>query len=248
MTQEGIYKNPVLLNQAAHKNVKIAQVTDYSFSRNINSALVTGQEFLHASKFYPIVFVSGQNDEIVPLAILGLRNNENLFVNDEGKWKEGVYIPTFIRRYPFILAENDLSGENFTVSVDAGYEGFDSDEGMSLFDEDGNPSEDMSKMMEFLRQFQIQNVLTQEFIKKISEYGLLKDFAADITMPAGEKIGFRGLKMINEKALVELDDEKALDLFRRGFLAWVYGHLFSLSNFRVLGAIEGQKPVSAGTA
>jgi hypothetical protein len=85
-------------------------------------------------------------------------------------------------------------------------------------------------------------------VKKLSEYNLLKDFTADITMPAGEKLGFRGLKMINEQALLELDDAKALDLFRRGFLGWLYGHLYSLSNFTALGAIEAKKGVSADTA
>jgi len=245
MAQEGIYTNPILLNQVAHKNVKVAKVVNFNFAKDLNSVLVTGHEFLEASKHYPIVFVSGKNDDIVPLAILGLRQKGNLFVDDAGKWKEGAYIPAFIRRYPFILAENDQSGQNFAVSVDAGYEGFDKDEGMSLFDAEGKPSDEMNKVVEFLRQYQLQNMFTQEFVKKLSEYNLLKDFTADITMPAGEKLGFSGLKMINEKALLELDDEKALDLFRRGFLGWVYGHLYSLSNFRALGAFESKKAMAA---
>ena len=248
MAQEGIYKNPILLNQVTHKTVKIAKVVDFSFAKELNSVLVTGQEFLQASKHYPIVFVSGKNDDIVPLAILGLRTMENLYIDDAGKWKEGAYIPAFIRRYPFILAKNDPSGENFAISVDAAYEGFDSEEGMTLFGEDGNPSSDMDKVIEFLRQYQLQNMLTQEFVKKLSEYNLLKDFTADITMPAGEKLGFRGLKRINEQALLELDDAKALDLFRRGFLGWLYGHLYSLSNFSALGAIEAKKGIAADTA
>jgi len=241
MVQEGIYKNPILLNQATHKAVKIAKVVNFNFAQELNSVLLTGHEFLEASKHYPIVFVSGKNDDIVPLAILGLRNKGNLFIDGQGKWKEGAYIPAFIRRYPFILAENDPSGQNFAVTVDAEYEGFDKAEGMSLFDDEGNPSTEMNKVIEFLKQYQLQNMLTREFVKKLSAYNLLKDFTADITMPAGEKLGFRGLKMINEKALLELDDEKALDLFRRGFLGWIYGHLYSLANFRALGALEVKK-------
>jgi hypothetical protein len=241
MAQEGIYKNPILLNQVTHKTVKIAKIVNFSFAQNLNSVLLTGHEFMEAFKHYPIAFVSGKNDDIVPLAIFGLRQKGNLFVDDAGKWKEGAYIPAFIRRYPFILAENEPNGQDFAVSVDAEYEGFDQEEGMSLFDEEGNSSDDLNKVVEFLKQYQLQNMLTQEFVKKLTEYNLLKDFSADITMPAGEKLGFRGLKMINEKALLELDDEKALDLFRRGFLGWIYGHLYSLSNFRALGAFEAKK-------
>jgi hypothetical protein len=247
MAQEGIYKNPILLNQVTHKTVKIAQVVNFGFAKGLNSALVTGHEFMEASKHYPIVFVSGQNDDIVPLAILGLRDKGNLFIDDEGKWKEGAYIPAFIRRYPFILTENDPGGQNFAVSVDATYEGFDKEEGMSLFDDEGNSSKELERVIEFLKQFQMQNMFTQEFVKKLLEFNLLKDFSADITMPAGEKLGFRGMKMVNEKALLELEDEKALELFKRGFLGWIYGHLYSLSNFRALGASEAKK-VSAGEA
>ena len=241
MVQEGIYKNPVMLNQVAHKSVKIGRVDNFNFARDLNSVLITGQEFLEASKHYPIVFVSGKGEDIVPLAILGLRQKGNLFIDDDGKWKESAYIPAFFRRYPFILAESDTSGENFAVSVDASYEGFDKEEGMALFDDEGNPTNELNQIMEFLKQYQMQNMITQEFIKKLVSYNLLKDFAADVTLPAGEKLGFRGLKMVNEKALLELDDDKALDLFRRGFLAWIYGHLFSLGNFRVLGAAETKK-------
>jgi len=221
MAQEGIYKNPIALNNVVHKTAKVAPVTDFNFARNLNSVLVTGHEFLEASKYYPIVFVSGQNNAIVSLAVLGLRDRENLFVDAAGKWKQDTYIPVFFRRYPFILASSDPNGENFSVSVDADYEGFDTEEGMSLFDEEGKPSDALNKVMEFLRQFQLQNLRTQEFIKKLSEYDLLKDFSADIKMSAGKTIGFKGMKMINEKALLELDDAKALDLFRRGYLGWI---------------------------
>jgi hypothetical protein len=241
MAQEGIYKNPILLNQATHKTVKVAKVVNFNFAQELNSVLLTGHEFLEASKHYPIIFVSGQKGDIVPLAIVGLRDKGNLFVDEAGKWKEGTYIPAFIRRYPFILAENDPSGQKFAVSVDAEYGGFDAEEGMSLFDAEGNPSNDMNRVVEFLKQYQLQNMFTQEFVKKLSEYNLLKDFTADITMPAGEKLGFRGLKMINEKVLLELEDEKVLELFRRGFLAWIYGHLYSLSNFRALGVNEAKR-------
>lgn len=247
MAQEGFYKNPILINQVTHRDVKVAKIDNFNFAKDVNSVLVAGHEFLEASKHYPIVFVSGQDDSLVPLAILGLRNIGNLFVNEEGRWKESVYIPSFIRRYPFILAENDPSGENFAVSIDADYEGFDKSEGMSLFDESGNPTKELNNIVEFLKQYQVQNYITREFVSKLKEFNLVKDFAADITMPAGEKIGFKGLKMVDEKALLELDDEKTLELFRRGFLGWIYGHLFSLSNFRVLGVLEAKK-AAAGQA
>ena len=102
--------------------------------------------------------------------------------------------------------------------------------------------------MEFLKQFQMQNLYTREFVNKLTEYNLFKDIATDITIPAGEKLELRGMKMVNEKALLGLDDAKALDLFRKGFVAWIYGHLFSLSNFRALGAAEAKRTAAGQTA
>ena len=32
--------------------------------------------------------------------------NENIFVNEKGVWKELHYIPAFVRSYPFILSNN----------------------------------------------------------------------------------------------------------------------------------------------
>ena len=118
--------------------------------------------------------------------------------------------------------------------MDESYDGFGSDEGMSLFDEEGNTSQELNGVIEFLKQFQNNYQLTKELIKRLDEFNLFKEFNADITLPAGEKIAFKGMSMINEQALVELEDEKALELYRKGFLSWIYAHLISLSNFKLL--------------
>ena len=110
MAEQGIYKNPIFLNSVVHKSVKVAPVAGYKFARKLNSVVVVGQEFLEAAKYYPVVFTRTANEEIVPVAILGLRNNENLFVDEEGVWKEGSYVPAFFRRYPYILASNVGTG------------------------------------------------------------------------------------------------------------------------------------------
>ena len=235
MAQEGVYKNPIALNPVAHKSVKVTKITDYKFAKDLNSVLLAGQEFIESAKHYPIVFVRDKNlNEIMPLALLGLRNTENLFVDNEGKWKEGIYIPAFFRRYPFVLADDQGEEGSYAVSVDATFEGFDSDDGMPLFDEEGKPTKELNHVIEFLKQYQTNFMLTQELIKKLDEFGLFQEFSTDITLPAGKKIAFMGLMRIEEKALLKLEDEKVLELHRKGFMAWIYAHLFSLSNFRPL--------------
>jgi hypothetical protein len=40
----------------------------------------------------------------VPLALMGLNEGVNVFVDDEGKLLGETYVPAYIRRYPFMLA------------------------------------------------------------------------------------------------------------------------------------------------
>ena len=235
---DSIYKNPIALNQAAHKSLKVSRIKNFKFAKDLNSVLVSGNEFKESAKHFPIVFVRDKNkDEIMPLAILGLRQEGNLFVNNEGMWHEGAYTPAFFRRYPFILADDQSEEGAYAVSIDSDYEGFDSEDGLALFDDEGKTTPELDKIIEFLKAYQSNFFMTQEFIKKLDGLGLFKEFSADITMPAGEKLGFAGLLMVDEKALLQLEDEKALELYRQGFLAWVYAHLYSLTNFRHLAKL-----------
>ena len=53
-----------------------------------------------AAAYYPIVF----SDESVPIAaVVGLRNDSNLFVDSQGQWLADESLPAYVRRYPFIL-------------------------------------------------------------------------------------------------------------------------------------------------
>jgi hypothetical protein len=238
---KNIYKNPVFLNSLAHKSVRVAPVSTYLFGRELNSVLIVGQEFLEAAKFFPVVFSKGEKSEIVPMAILGLRNDENLFIDADGKWREGAYIPAYFRRYPFILANNVGQDGSFAVCVDTEYEGFGDKDGMLLFDAKGAQTEEFRKTIEFLSNYQTQFENTKSKIKVLEEYKLFKEVSANITMPAGEKIGFGGLMMVDEEAMFKLDDEEILHLFRYGYLAWIYAHLYSLSNFGSLMMIAAKR-------
>lgn len=246
MAQAGIYKNPIFLNSVTHKSLKIAPVTNYSYAKSLNSVVVVGQEFLEAAKFYPVVFSKTKEEEIIPVAILGLRSNENLFVDKDGIWKEGTYVPAFFRRYPFILASNVGQDGSFAVCVDSSYEGFGENEGMTLFDDKGGQTDEFKRVIEFLKNYQAQHTSTSEFIKLIKEFELFRDVSANITLPKGEKLGFAKLMMVDEAKMIALEDENALELFRKGYLSWIYAHLYSLSNFRPLMNLASKETKGKG--
>jgi hypothetical protein len=62
----------------------------------------------------------------------------NSFVGDSGQWRSNTYVPAFIRRYPFVLAQSD--NDEFKVCFDEAYAGWNEEEGRELFAESGENS------------------------------------------------------------------------------------------------------------
>lgn len=230
-----MYQNPTVLSSEAHRESKLLPVTHFGFASGMNSAILAGREVLEAAKDYPVVFARNDRDEIMMLAILGIRSESNLFVDESGSWEEERYIPALFRRYPFILAEIPGAEEGrLTVCIDAAYPGFGSDEGENLFDAEGNLAPAMQLAVNFLTEFQQEHQRTRSLIGLLDGSGLFSEMSASFTFPGGGKYGFEKLLTVDEKKLMELDDESLLKLARSGSLAWIYAHLVSLTNFRDL--------------
>lgn len=219
------YDKPVALNKATHKDIKIKpNNSDFSFARNTNSVILAGVEFTEAAKEYPIVFAKA-GEQVVPVALLGLRNAENLFVDEKGKW-DARYIPAFVRRYPFVLAETGEQGQQM-VCIDESFPGFNSNEGEALFD-GGEPTPILRQAIDFLEEYQRQYLRTQRFIKRLQDNNLLISLNARVDMVDGKQFALGGLLVVDEKKLLQMPDAQALELFRSGELAWLYCHLMSL--------------------
>jgi hypothetical protein len=237
-----MYQNPTVLSSETHRNAKLAPVVDFGFAATMNSAILAGREVLEAAKDYPVVFARNDQGEIVMLAILGVRDGSNLFVDESGKWEEDRYIPALFRRYPFILAE--LSGAEpgrLTVCIDAAYPGFGGEEGEPLFDDEGNATDTMRHAVGFLTEFQQEHLRTRSLIELLDRHGLFKEITATFAFPNGEKRGFQHLLTVDEEKMMGLEDGALLSLARSGGLAWIYAHLVSLTNFRDLMKRESER-------
>jgi SapC len=241
------YDHPVALSSKTHLNLRIKPTDDgLKFSRKTNSVPLAGVEFPEASKHFPIVFAKTAGPHVLPVALLGFRDHENLFVDAGGRW-QGEYVPAYIRRYPFVLAKGEAS-KDMTVCIDESYAGFGADEGQPLFNAKGEPTEHLQGILAFLKDYQAQLERTELFLQSLIEFDLLTDVAASVNLPGGERYSMEGLRMVDERKLQELPDEKVLRLFRSGDLAWVYSHLLSLSNFSRLPGKAAQSAVSAEKA
>lgn len=229
MANPMFYRRPIALNRSDHKNKRItSQDRTFGFAARTNSVILAGAEFREAGKEYPIVFARAEKN-IIPVAMLGLRNEENLYVEESGDWNAH-YIPAFVRRYPFVLAETGESNQR-VVCIDEAYEGFSDVEGEPLFIGD-EASPLLQQALDFLEEYQKQYVRTESFVHRLVENDLLMALDAKVDVPGGQQFGLKELLAVDEKRLLQLSDDRSLEFFRSGELSWIYCHLISLSCIR----------------
>jgi hypothetical protein len=242
MSETLYYEKPVLLNREKHRNRKIRPSAGFGFARNANSLYLAGVEFTEACKEYAIVFTKQAGGKVAPVVVLGLRNRENLFVDAEDRWT-AAYIPAFVRRYPFVLAE--LPGEQMGVCIDEAFPGLNDKEGEGLFDDKGGNTPFLQNALDFLQRYQVEYLRTEAFCRKLADAGLLVEMSAKADLVDGRSFTVAGLMVVDEKKLQELPDDKALALFRTGELHLISMHLLSLSNLSRLVDRMGKLAASA---
>ncbi|SEM84780.1 SapC protein [Luteibacter sp. UNCMF331Sha3.1] len=231
MAEVLFYERPVPLNRTAHRDLRLKAVNNIRFAAAAHSVPLTGVEFAPAARDFPILFAGNSIEDAGPMALLGLRQGENLLIGDNGFWETGVYIPAFVRRYPFVLAEKPAGseGDDFTVFLDEAYEGFSNEEGERLFNEDGTDAPALTNAVNFLGEFQDHVARTQWFMGKLREHDLLEPRTVTL-QKEGKGINLNGLFVINEEKLRSLDEKTAHEFLREGAFGWIYAHLVSLSN------------------
>lgn len=235
------YQKPVPLDRAAHRNSKIKlRDADFTFAAQTNSVPVATLEFARAATEFPIVFTGPSMDKLMPVAVLGLHNNENLFVDANGKWGS-MYVPAFIRRYPFVLAERN-NGQEFSVCIDTAFPGWEAADGQPLFDEQGQETPWLKNALTFLGQYQANIRQTVDFTGKLNELNVLVAREIHARDAKGQPLTLRGFYAVDEAKLTALPDAKIVDLYRAGFLGLIHAHLLSLSNVAKLEQRLHQRP------
>jgi hypothetical protein len=224
------YEKVVSIDSKLHKHLRLKPMDSFSFAEKTNSVPLVGIEFIEAAREYPIVFVKGADGSCLPVALLGLRENENLFVDADGKWN-GRYIPAFVRRYPFVPA--DMGQGHVVVCFDEAAAAINTEEGENLFEGD-QPGKTLGNMVALLQDYQFQAVRTKELCQRLSENDLLVESNAQAELAGGASFRLSSLFVVDEKRLQELDKDKVHALFANGELGLIYAHLMSLGNLQRL--------------
>ena len=225
------YNRPARLSRITHAKLRYTPLTNFEFARKVTSVPLMAAEFPLACRQYPIVFAQNPDGTLSAHAVLSLTEGLNSFLDDKGQWT-ATYVPAFIRRYPFVLAEIPGKPDDFDVAFDEASSCFHPKKGEPLFDDHGAPSSLLQAQIDFLKNFHAEHQRTKRFLETLKAGDLLVPFNVDIVR-GGDKAKFavRNMLVVGEAKLGTLSSEKAGEYLKSGVLALIYAHLISLQSF-----------------
>ncbi len=230
-----MYDSPQPLTKDKHAKFGVSQVKKpFEFMEKTHFMPITAPEFGAAAASYPIIFAG---DEKTPLAVMGIRPNENLFV-EKGQFNNLFYMPAFARRYPFVLA-GDAENDRFVVCIDEKAECVTNKKPAQPFFDGDQPSQFTNEAFEFLKQFEQDRRATEGMVARFKELDLFeqKEMHFQGQNPDGspaEKQKIADYFAITDDKLRGLDAKTTKEFVDNGFLAVAYAHIISLGNWQRL--------------
>jgi hypothetical protein len=249
--QQGLplfYNELTPISSQVHGDWKLRTIEGAKFLTDAHAVPLLAEEFIQASRFYPIVFSLG--DSPVPLALMGLNEGVNVVVDERGMFPDDFYVPAYVRRYPFLLARLRPDTDDLSLCVDTTSEIIGQfDDGDPVF-ENGEPSERTKAILQFCEGVEQASVLTNAFFNDIKEQKLLTDgeFTAQPN-GAPQPYVYRGFQIISEDAVKNLRGDVARKWLQNGLMPLIYAHLFSLQRMAdIFGkqSLQGKLPAPNG--
>jgi hypothetical protein len=227
-----LYNGLEPLNRNLHAKYKVRKLDGLDRVASAHAIPVTVDEFAMAQRHFPIVFSAGDNP--VPIALMGLHEGTNVFFDAKGEVREpNIYIPAYLRRFPFLLARLRDDSDELSLCFDptSGAVG-EFKQGEALFSGE-EPSEATKAILQFCEQFEQAGQRTQAFMNELKELSLLMDGEVAI-QPEGadQPFIYRGFQMVDEEKFRNLRGTDLRKLNQNGVLPLIMAHLFSLSVIR----------------
>ncbi len=220
------YSQPEPLSKEAHGALGIRNIENpYAFTARTHLVPLTVTEFGPAALCYPIIFAG---EDKTPVAVLGVNTNENLFVDEKGAFQQDCYLPAYVRRYPFVLA-NDPQAQRMIVCIDRKAPMISTLPDAPFFDK-GELSDFTKGAIEFCNNFEAEVQRTQSFVALLNELDLFEKKEARYTPTdgSGQSQLVAEYQGVSETKLNALSADKLKELRDNGALAQIYAHLVSL--------------------
>jgi hypothetical protein len=227
------YSKPEPLSAEAHAKIGLRRVDKpFAFAAGAQAIPVTVTEFGVAGLSYPVIFAGERRQ---PLAVMGVGAAINMFVLDNGYFSPGAYVPAYVRRYPFVLA-NDTVGQQMVVCIDRDAPMLGDLPDLPFFDPSGQPTEYTKNCIQFCNDYEVELRRTDTFVSVLKDLDLFETRKAYFTPPnpdgtPGEPQEIAEYLAVSEERLKALPDAKIRELLDNGALTQIFAHLNSLNGW-----------------
>ena len=203
-----------------------------AFARGLNSIPISYTEFALVAREYPIIYSTSDSQAFAPVAVLGMTAGENLY-NNNGQWTSNVYVPAYVRRYPFCMTKvtlDKVEQQNRLICVEKSY--LDEKNGESMFDVNGQPLAKWKEIETLLSEYEVDLERSREMCGILADYGLLEPFTMQAKLnKGGSPLALTGMHRIAEAKIEHLNASQLKNLVKKGILSRAYAQLLSLDNF-----------------
>ena len=238
------YTSPEPLSRDVHSGMGVKRMEKpFQFASVGHVVPLTVAEFTFAAISYPIIFAG---NERLPLAVMGINQGENLFVEEDGSFSVGGYVPAYIRRYPFVLAADETL-QRMVVCIERGADIFVDKKAadLPLFEDNGEASEYTQNAIKFCEDFEGERRRTEAFLKLLTDLDLFEQRESIFQMPKEdgtlEPVKLAEYFAVSEEKLNALPAEKLAELRDNGALEKIYNHLTSLIAWDRLVALASNR-------
>lgn len=223
-----LYTQPQLLTVEDHGHLGLNMSDQpYDFVRSIRVVPLAAAELSTAQKHYPVIF--SDLEKPTPLAVVGVLEDRNLFVDDNGNWDSAAYVPSYLRCYPFAMASRQ--DDKYAVVIDRAAPVISENPDQPFFDGQALTAPIQARV-DFCAQFAAHQPATRAFCDRLVELELLSGQQATFTPEGeGEEQTFASYVAVDFDKLRELDATTVEKLFQNGMLAAIYAHGFSQENW-----------------
>jgi len=233
------YSRPEPLSAEVHAKLGLRRVErPFEFAASSHVVPLTVTEFPQAALSCPIVFAG---ERYQPLAVMGVNASQNVYIREDGQFQQGVYIPAYVRRYPFVLAADDAR-EKMVVCIDRDAPMLGDLPDVAFFDSEGQPTAYTKNCIEFCNNFEVELRRTEAFVTALRDLDLFETKTATFTpqnpdgSPAGPPQMVAEYFAVSDEKVKALPDEKIRELLNTGALQQIYTHLTSLVGWdRLIG-------------
>jgi hypothetical protein len=233
------YSRPEPLSNQAHSKLGLRRIDrPFAFAAAAQAVPLTVTEFGVASLSYPIIFAG---DRRQPLAVMGVNGESNMFIQPNGFFEVGVYVPAYIRRYPFVLA-NDQVREQMVVCIDRAAAMLGDLPDLPFFDPSGEPTEYTKTCIQFCNDYETEIRRTESFVSLLTELDLFETrkttyTPANLDGTPGQPQEIAEFFAVSETKLKALPDDKIRALLDNGAFTQIFAHLNSLAGWDKLISI-----------